>query len=95
MIKIGLPERDYRVVPEEQSFGKGSAPAAMIVAPSQIPNKRMENVANASEICFHGKAEIKQEYFDELSVGGLASCIRPILERSTPGHYGWFSETEA
>jgi hypothetical protein len=55
MIKIGLPERDYRLVPEEQSFGKGSAPAAMIVAPSQIPNKRMENVATASEICFHGK----------------------------------------
>jgi hypothetical protein len=88
MIKIGLPERDYRVVPEEQSFGKGSAPAAMIVAPSQIPNKRMENVATASEICFHGKAEIKQEYFDELSVRGLASIYSAYIGAFSPGHYG-------
>jgi hypothetical protein len=41
----------------------------------------MENVATASEICFHGKAEIKQEYFVELSVGGLASMYVALLER--------------
>ena len=46
MIKIGLPERDYRVGPEEQSFGKGSAPAAMTIAPSRIPNERMANAAS-------------------------------------------------
>jgi hypothetical protein len=74
--------------PEEQSFGMGSAPAAMIVAPSQIPNKRMENVATASEICFHGKAEIKQEYFDELSVRGLASIYSAYIAAFSPGRYG-------
>ena len=88
MIKIGLPVRDYRAGSEEQSFGKGSPPAAMIVAQSHIPNERMENVATASEICFHGKAEIKQEYFDELSVGGLASIYSAYIGASSPGHYG-------
>jgi hypothetical protein len=45
MIKIGLPERDYRVGPEEQSFGKGSAPVTMAIAPSQMPNQGIANVA--------------------------------------------------
>jgi hypothetical protein len=60
----------------------------MTIAPSQIPNERMANVATASEICFHGTAEIKQEYFDELSVGGLASIYSAYIGAFSPGHYG-------
>jgi hypothetical protein len=46
--RLELGDLVYRMVLKRQSFGR-QPPAAMIVAPSQIPNERMENVATASE----------------------------------------------
>src|SRR5580704_12511998 len=71
MIKIDLSERDYRVVLKSNH---GCYDRRTVTDPKRANGKRCH-----SEICFHGKAEIKQEYFDELSVGGLASMYSPYI----------------